>query len=200
MNQEVTEPVGWWDHVPPTLVHLSLRAYEWLTYADAFHGCSFIHTREPGHLVCPRPTLEHKAKGRGSCCGVEDARALYLGHPARIVYRDFNDPSLVKNKFKLERLVLPTCGTCAVVLDRCLERPLFKRGSYVIPYLTQGKKGVLFKWVHARGKQTTVNVDPSVWATAMRIHDLTSAPPKVQRQLALLESSPSNHINDKVSK
>ncbi len=147
-------------------IHLSLRAYEWLVRGVKFHGTSEVYSKGPGHLACPRPWLEHKAEGRGTCCGVEDVRAMYLSHPMRVVYTDYNRD---KDGFRAEPITYPNCVVCLMVLDQALSIAPVKTGMFVVPF--RRKRGYagnwgFFKWVRTGSKESSVH--PDAWAAVTR--------------------------------
>ncbi len=129
------------------MIHLTLRAYEWLVYADTFYGVTYV--QPVGRLVCPTPYTgpypwkEHKAVSRQVVCGVEDVRALYLHHTVKALYA----PNLTAYgvTYTARPVRLPTCPLCMVTMDRAVELAPRKAGKYLVPYLKGSS--TKFKWV-----------------------------------------------------
>lgn len=117
--------------IPP--VHMTARAYEWLTTSPSWYGYGKHYRAPVGEAACAflthaDPDAPKIALVEWWACSVEDLRAITLGMHYTVRWRG-NRYAMVKGEPKR-----PTCDHCRVLLDRAMEKAEPKTGKWLIWY------------------------------------------------------------------
>lgn len=159
--------------LPP--IHMTARAYEWLTTSPTWYGYGKHYQCPEGEAACAYlyerdPDKAHVKVMKQWCASTEDIRAWALGvdyvvawgsrvaietWPKYTIRRDYPGPNPR----------LPTCTACRVLLDQAIEQIKPKTGQWLV-WLPRGteigttgplKKGEL-RWTTAQPDELSQDV------------------------------------------